>query len=139
MTYARTIPVEFNHCDPAGIVFYPRYFEMINSVIENFFREALDLPFARLMADGRGVPAVRIAVEFRAPSRLGETLDWTLEVARVGRSSATLGLVARGGGERRLEAEVTVVLASLEGGALAWPEEVRSRLGAAQGAPDDPA
>ncbi|MBU9698933.1 hypothetical protein GU927_013865 [Rhodobacteraceae bacterium HSP-20] len=40
--------MEFNRCDPAGIVFYPRYFEMMNSVIENFFREALDYSFVRL-------------------------------------------------------------------------------------------
>jgi len=24
--YERLIQIEFNHCDPAGIVFYPRYF-----------------------------------------------------------------------------------------------------------------
>ena len=28
MLYHRLYPIEFNHCDPAGIVFYPRYFEM---------------------------------------------------------------------------------------------------------------
>lgn len=37
--YERLIQIEFNHCDPAGIVFYPRYFEMVNSVIENFFAD----------------------------------------------------------------------------------------------------
>ena len=26
--------VRFQHCDPAGIVFYPRYFEMLNTTIE---------------------------------------------------------------------------------------------------------
>lgn len=135
MTYRRAIPVEFNHCDPAGIVFYPRYFEMINSVIENFFRDALDLSFARLMAEGRGVPAVRIAFEFRAPSRLGETLDWTLEVAQVGRSSARLAIVARGADELRLEGEVTVVLASLQGGSSPWDEVTGSRLRAARDVP----
>ena len=52
MAYARTIPVEFNHCDPAGIVFYPRYFEMVNSVVENFFLEDVGYSFARMMAEG---------------------------------------------------------------------------------------
>ena len=41
MLYRRLYPIEFNHCDPAGIVFYPRYFEMTNHVCENFFREAV--------------------------------------------------------------------------------------------------
>jgi 4-hydroxybenzoyl-CoA thioesterase len=31
MLYHRLYPIEFNHCDPAGIVFYPRYFEMTMS------------------------------------------------------------------------------------------------------------
>ena len=41
MTYTRHIRIEFNHCDPAGIVFYPRYFEMTNSVVENFFADVV--------------------------------------------------------------------------------------------------
>ena len=44
--YERLIQIEFNHCDPAGIVFYPRYFEMVNSVCENFFREVAGLSYA---------------------------------------------------------------------------------------------
>ena len=32
------IDIGFRHCDPAGIVFYPRYFEMMNDAIEIFFR-----------------------------------------------------------------------------------------------------
>jgi hypothetical protein len=55
MSYARTIRVEFNHCDPAGIVFYPRYFEMTNSVCENFFREVVGYSYHAMMADGSDV------------------------------------------------------------------------------------
>jgi 4-hydroxybenzoyl-CoA thioesterase len=32
--YQREVLVRFAHCDPAGIVFYARYFEMINGVVE---------------------------------------------------------------------------------------------------------
>ena len=49
MIYYRTIQVEFNHCDPAGIVFYPRYFEMTNSVVEIFFREVVRHSYADMM------------------------------------------------------------------------------------------
>ena len=28
--------IGFRHCDPAGIVFYPRYFEMMNDAVELF-------------------------------------------------------------------------------------------------------
>ena len=128
MTYSRVIPVEFNHCDPAGIVFYPRYFEMINSVVENFFLEAVGHSFARMMAAGAGVPTVRIGVEFRAPSRLEDRLAFALRVVRVGARSATFALTARGGAEVRLEAEVVLVWVA-GGRACVWPDDIRARLG----------
>ena len=33
MAFIAQRKVRFQHCDPAGIVFYPRYFEMLNSVV----------------------------------------------------------------------------------------------------------
>ena len=33
--------VRFGHCDPAGIVFYPRYFEMLNALVEDWISEGL--------------------------------------------------------------------------------------------------
>ena len=53
-----TQKVMFKHCDPAGIVFYPRYFEMMNDVVESFFAECLGLPFERLLVTA-GVPTVQ--------------------------------------------------------------------------------
>ncbi|WBU55693.1 acyl-CoA thioesterase [Paracoccus sediminicola] len=131
MIYRREIQVEFNHCDPAGIVFYPRYFEMTNSVVENFFAEALNYPFRRMhMEEGTGVPTVRIEADFTAPSRLGDILIFSLEVERIGGASATLLLRASGRGEEgeRLAARITLVWVTRGRGATAWPEEVRQRM-----------
>lgn len=129
MPYQRTIPVEFNHCDPAGIVFYPRYFEMTNSVTENFFAEVVGRSYAQMtMRDGNGVPTVRIEADFRAPSRLGDRLAFTLEVVRLGGSSATFRIVARVEAEVRMEARLTLVWVTPEGRAAPWPEDMRARL-----------
>ena len=35
--------ITFRQCDPAGIVFYPRYFEMMNDAIERFFSDIVAL------------------------------------------------------------------------------------------------
>ena len=43
--YQREIPVRFGHCDPATFVFYPRYFEMINSFVEDWFEDGLEASF----------------------------------------------------------------------------------------------
>jgi acyl-CoA thioesterase FadM len=46
--YQREIPVRFGHCDPATFVFYPRYFEMINSFVEDWFEDGLEASFPGL-------------------------------------------------------------------------------------------
>ena len=97
MSYTRSIPVEFNHCDPAGIVFYPRYFEMTNSVVENFFADEGGHSFARMMAEGQGVPTARLETTFHAPSRLGDRLDFTLAKGTAPVPRARLTLRPRGG------------------------------------------
>ena len=128
MSYARQIRVEFNHCDPAGIVFYPRYFEMTNSVMENFFREGVGYSYHAMMADGIGVPTARVETDFRAPSRLGDVLDWTMLVETVGGSSATFRLEGRCGAETRLVVRLVLVWMSPEGRPARWPERIRAVL-----------
>ena len=128
MTYTRPVRIEFNHCDPAGIVFYPRYFEMMNHVVENFFRDVAGYPFERMVAAGNGVPTARVEVDFRAPSRLGQVLDWTLDATRMGRSSVTFAVTATGGGVRRLTATLTVVWIGPDGRAAPWPDDIRARI-----------
>ena len=57
--FEMTQKILFKHCDPAGIVFFPRYFEMINDCVEEFFAEMLDWPFETLLKTN-GVPTVAI-------------------------------------------------------------------------------
>lgn len=130
MSYARSIRVEFNHCDPAGIVFYPRYFEMMNSVCENFFREVVGYSYHAMMADGIGVPTARVETDFRAPSRLGDVLDWSLVVERVGGSSVGVRLEARCDEALRLVARLVLVWMSPEARPARWPDRIRAVLAA---------
>ncbi|MHA6345317.1 acyl-CoA thioesterase [Roseivivax sp. CAU 1761] len=125
--FTQRIPVMFQHCDPAGIVFYPRYYEMINAVIETFFGSA-GWSFARMHAQERvGVPAARIDAEFRAPSRLGDVLDWRLAVARAGGASVDLRLDAACAGEARLTARATLVFVGLDTvKSRRWPEDLKA-------------
>jgi 4-hydroxybenzoyl-CoA thioesterase len=128
MSYQREIQIEFNHCDPAGIVFYPRYFEMTNSVVENFFKDAVGRSFASMHGAVRnGVPTVKIEAEFMAPSRLGDIVLFTLDVSKVGRSSVTVRITGSAGAEMRLRATLTLVW--IDGmKAAQWPAEMRDRL-----------
>ncbi len=130
--YRREIRIEFNHCDPAGIVFFPRYFEMLNSQVENFFRDVLDYPFERMMfGDGHAVPTVHFEIDFRHPSKLGELVRFELAIRRLGRTSVDLNHVARGpNGTLRLEALRRLVWIGHDKRSTPWPEPLRLRLAA---------
>jgi 4-hydroxybenzoyl-CoA thioesterase len=131
MIYERQIQIEFNHCDPAGIVFYPRYFEMTNSVVENFFADVVGRSFASMHLEGRqrGVPTVRIEADFIAPAQLGEVLGFALRISKLGRSSMSLRIEGEAAGSVRLRADLTIVwVENLR--ATPWPDEMRARLSA---------
>lgn len=124
--------VRFSHVDVAGIVFYPRYFELYNEVVEDWFADALGCPFAQLLGRyAAGVPTVRIGCEFMAASRLGDDLDYELEVTHLGRSSFTIEITARLGDELRLRGSSTLVFASVADGrpkAAELPPELRQAM-----------
>ena len=131
MSYTRIIQIEFNHCDPAGIVFYPRYFEMTNSVVENFFADEVGRSFAQMHNAGmkNGVPTVHIEADFVAPSRLGDKVAFTLTVRKLGGSSVGVEITGRMGEELRLRVHLTLVW--IDGmKAARWPDAMRARLAA---------
>jgi 4-hydroxybenzoyl-CoA thioesterase len=143
MLYRQPIRIEFNHCDPAGIVFYPRYFEMTNSVCESFFREVAGHSYAVMMANGEGVPTARMEVNFHAPSRLEEVLDWRLQVVKLGNSSITLHIEAHGeaqsDGQHRITADLVLVFVSTKDGRpQPWTDAMRAKITALMEAPDEP-
>lgn len=128
MTYTKTIPIEFNHCDPAGIVFYARYFEMTNSVIENFFADVVGTPFSIMhRTAGSGVPTVSIKAEFTKPSWLGDKVDFKLGIHKLGRSSLAFEINGSCLGEQRLCTVITVVWME-NWRAHSWPSTMRVRL-----------
>ncbi len=135
MTFVRQTLVRFAHVDAAGIVFYPRYFEMVNAAVEDLFATA-GHDFATLhLLRGKGVPTVHLSIDFIAPSRLGELLDFRLQLARLGRSALTLDVEAQCAGAKRLAGTVTLVHIDLASErSEPWPPDLAAGLRAALGA-----
>jgi 4-hydroxybenzoyl-CoA thioesterase len=102
--------VRFSHCDPAGIVFYPRFFDLFSSALEDWFQSGIDCPFGGEFMVKRNlrVPGLSITAEFVRPCRMGEFLDLDLWVRRLGRSSFELALAGSVAGEPRLRAVWTM-------------------------------
>lgn len=134
MTFVSRQSVRFAHVDAAAIVFYPRYFEMLNAAVEDFFDEVVGVGFFRLHGERRlGVPTVRLDAEFLAPSRLGDRLDFELGLAKLGRSSLEFDVWVRCGAEERFRARQVIVCMDLDRArAVSWPDDLRSHLAARQ-------
>jgi 4-hydroxybenzoyl-CoA thioesterase len=128
--FRQPVTVHFSHCDPAGMVFFPQYFVMLNNLVENWFTQGLGIHYATLIAERRiGLPTVSLQSEFVAPSRMGETLELALQVARIGQKSITLVVTGRGGTTLRLQLQQVLVTTALDGDhAIDIPADVRTAI-----------
>jgi 4-hydroxybenzoyl-CoA thioesterase len=101
--------IKFKHIDYAGIVFYPRFLEMLNDIVEDWFEEALDRPFSK-MHQTNGIPTVDLKVQFKNAARIGETLTKKLWVKELKTSSIVCGFQFINQEDKTvLEGEVTLV------------------------------
>ncbi len=72
---AHEIVVDFSDCDPARIVFYPRYYDWFDRATERIFRErGLDWPSLWAKYNMAGLPLVDASAQFKGPSRFGDTI-----------------------------------------------------------------
>lgn len=132
MPFTTQTTVRFADVDPAGIVFYPRYFEMLNAAVEDWFGQELGLDFSVMHIEHRiGVPTVKLDVVFEAPSMLGERLAITITPTSLGRTSCAFTAVFAGpSGDARLTAHVVLVCMSLDRKRpVEWPEKIRAAIG----------
>ena len=107
--FTRQEKIRFQHIDYAGIVFYPRFLEMLNGLVEDWFADELERPFEK-MHKSHGIPTVDLKVQFRKAARLGEVLTKHLWVKHLGGSSIICGfLFENEAQEICVEGEVTLV------------------------------
>jgi 4-hydroxybenzoyl-CoA thioesterase len=129
--YRKQILVRFGDCDAAGIVFYPRYLDMFNSLVEDWCREELDFSFSEIVTRrGWGLPTVHLEVDFIAPSVFGEVLSAMLSVTALGKTSINLNILLQGpDAADRVRGKVTlVVIDRKQHRAIPIPDEVRAKI-----------
>ncbi len=122
--------IRFSHCDPAGIVYFVNFFDMVNGAVEDWFGEAIGLTFNEMHIQRRvGFPIVNTGCEFFRPCHLGDRLVLELTIARLGRSSIEFSVVGRVGGQEKFSARHKVALMSLETlRALPIPDDLREKM-----------
>ena len=129
--YSTTRLIRFSDCDPAGMVFFPQYFIMLNGLVEDWFTQGLGINYATLLGVRRiGLPTVALQTEFRAPSRMGDSLEMRLQVERVGGRSLRLNIDYWRGATCCVQIRQTLVTTSLaHDGAIDIPQDVREAIG----------
>jgi 4-hydroxybenzoyl-CoA thioesterase len=85
----RLIRVQWGDCDPAGIVFYPRYFEWLDASTILLFEKATGLTKIRMLEkfNGAGLALLEARAVFKVASHYGEDLEIETRVTEFRRSS----------------------------------------------------
>ena len=125
-----TVPIRFSHCDPAGIVYFARYFDLLNGVVEDWFCQELQIDYHDMIGRRRvGLGYVSANADFARPSSMGDQLDFAVAIHRIGRSSLTLQVHAYRGSEPVLLARLVIVTTSLEiHQSIPLPDDLRAAL-----------
>ncbi|HCH23260.1 MAG TPA: thioesterase [Oceanospirillaceae bacterium] len=125
MAYDYPVTVRFQHCDPARIVFYPRYFEMVNACVEAWFEDEIGVSFGCMHTEREiGVPTVQLDSRFVRPSRLEDRLILRLQVTQLTSKSLTVLIKVLGEEELRAEFTVTLVLVDLKAmSSITWQQQ----------------
>jgi len=91
-SHARTVRIEWGDCDPAGIVFYPRYFAMFDHSTTLLIERTLGMTKHQLQAahEFAGYPVVANRARFLLPTRFGDDVVIETSLAAVRRSSFDL-------------------------------------------------
>jgi 4-hydroxybenzoyl-CoA thioesterase len=92
LSNTRTTRIEWGDCDPAGIVFYPRYFVIFDISTTMLVERAAGMKKIEYLKafDIAGHPVVETRARFRIPTRFGDEVAIETKIVACGRSSFKL-------------------------------------------------
>lgn len=87
-TNTRKVRIEWGDCDPAGIIFYPRYFDIFDASTALIFEHALGITKFQMFKtlEFAGFPLVQTRARFLKPTRFGDDVTVESKIS-FGRSS----------------------------------------------------
>ena len=112
--FERAQLIRFAHCDPAGIIFFPQYLVLFNQLTEDWFNEGLGVGYADMIVGRKvGLPIVNLQCDFRAVSRLGDTVTLGVSVEHLGSRSLRRNFECTSGDELRVRSTQVLVFTDL--------------------------
>jgi len=126
--HALEVPIRRSDCDPAGIIYYPNYFDLFEDAIEEWLGAAYR---PLLLERGIDFRVVSVDCQFVSPVSMGDRLVLRLRLAALEAERAVLALEGEAAGQPRVAAHLTVVCVDLGTERfVAFPVELRERLAA---------
>lgn len=122
--------IRFSDSDPAGIVFYAEFFRMFNDLFEDWLVKRLGIDFAhQFQVEQRMFPLVHVEVDFKEARSMGQKMDMSLILTRLGRSSIGYDIVCHDDGIEILHASfVTCVASKKTMETIEIPADIRFRM-----------
>ncbi|WP_166418710.1 acyl-CoA thioesterase [Cochlodiniinecator piscidefendens] len=122
----------FRHgqCDPAGIVYTPKFFDIFNQAIEAWFCDHLHIDYYDVLGPRRvGLGYVSASATFFAPCMMGDEIEIYVRVHKLGGKSYEITLHAMKGDKEALRGYFTTVTTSLESHRpIEIPQDIRSAM-----------
>lgn len=110
----RQVTVEWGHCDPAGIVFNPHFFEYFDASTVLLFEKALGMKKIDMMRTFDGdFPLVDARAKFLMPARFGDVVEITSQIAEFKRSSFRVSHLITNQGKLAVDGQETRVWVGL--------------------------
>jgi 4-hydroxybenzoyl-CoA thioesterase len=133
----RQLTVEWGQCDPAGIVFNSRFFEMFDISTWMLFEAALGVTAHQLAETFGiiGIPLVDARANFLKPAKFGDVIEIASRVVEFRRSSFDVELRLTIGGELAVDGAETRVWTARDKdnpdkiGGVVIPSDVIARFG----------
>ena len=129
-TFTVSREIRFSDSDPAGIVFYAEFFRMFNDLFEDWLVKRLGIDFAdQFQNEQRMFPLVHVEVDFKEARRMGQKMDLSLILTKLGRSSICYDIVGHDDGLEILRGRFVTCIASKKSmSTIEIPAEFRSAM-----------
>ena len=112
-TFTVSREIRFSDSDPAGIVFYAEFFRMFNDLFEDWLVKRLGIDFAdQFQNEQRMFPLVHVEVDFKEARRMGQKMDLSLILTKLGRSSICYDIMGHDAGLEILRGSFVTCIAS---------------------------
>ena len=100
------IPIEWGHCDPAKIVFYPNYFAWFDEATRHLFERA-GVGYEVMLEEYKtvGLPLVDVHAKFLSPSKFGDTIQITSHVSEWRRRTLVISHAVSNAGTPAVEGQ----------------------------------